>query len=31
VHELIKRFEKNFKQFEPYVHDKVKAAGIHAT
>jgi phosphoenolpyruvate carboxykinase (ATP) len=30
VHELTKRFEKNFKQFEPYVDDKVKAASIHA-
>jgi len=28
--ELTKRFETNFKQFEPYVGDAVKAAGIHA-
>ncbi|MCP4330435.1 MAG: phosphoenolpyruvate carboxykinase [Alphaproteobacteria bacterium] len=28
--ELTKRFETNFKQFEPYVDDGVKAAGIHA-
>ena len=28
--ELTKRFEVNFKQYEPYVGDSVKAAGIHA-
>ena len=28
--ELTKRFETNFKQFEPYVGDHVKAAGIFA-
>jgi len=28
--EVVKRFETNFKQFESYVDDKVKAAGIHA-
>ena len=28
--ELTKRFETNFKQFEPYVGDEVKAAGIYA-
>ena len=28
--ELTKRFEVNFKQFEPYVGDEVKAAGIYA-
>ena len=28
--ELTKRFEGNFKQFEPYVDDGVKAAGIYA-
>ena len=28
--ELTKRFEVNFKQFEPYVGDAVKAAGIKA-
>ncbi len=28
--EVAKRFENNFKQFESYVDDKVKAAGIHA-
>jgi phosphoenolpyruvate carboxykinase (ATP) len=27
---LAQRFEKNFKQFEDVVDDKVKAAGIHA-
>ena len=31
AHELTKRFEVNFKQFEPYVGDSVKAAGIYAT
>jgi phosphoenolpyruvate carboxykinase (ATP) len=29
--EVAKRFETNFKQFEPYVDEKVKAAAIHAT
>ncbi len=28
--ELSRRFETNFKQFEPYVSDAVKAAAIHA-
>ena len=28
--ELTKRFEQNFKKFEPYVGNDVKAAGIHA-
>ncbi len=28
--ELSQRFESNFKQFEPYVSDAVKAAAIHA-
>ncbi len=28
--DLTHRFEANFKQFEPYVGDEVKAAGIHA-
>ena len=28
--ELTKRFETNFKQFEPYVGAEVKAAGIHS-
>jgi phosphoenolpyruvate carboxykinase (ATP) len=28
--ELRKRFETNFKQFEPYVDDEVKAAGIYS-
>jgi phosphoenolpyruvate carboxykinase (ATP) len=28
--QLSARFEANFKQFEPYVSDAVKAAGIHA-
>jgi phosphoenolpyruvate carboxykinase (ATP) len=28
--ELSARFETNFKQFEPYVTDAVKAAAIHA-
>jgi len=28
--DLTQRFEANFKQFEDYVDDKVKAAGIHA-
>ena len=28
--ELTRRFESNFKQFEPYVDDSVLAAGIHA-
>ena len=28
--ELTKRFEVNFKQFEPYVGEEVKAAGIYA-
>ncbi|MBM3600843.1 MAG: phosphoenolpyruvate carboxykinase [Alphaproteobacteria bacterium] len=28
--EVTRRFESNFKQFESYVSDKVKAAGIHA-
>jgi phosphoenolpyruvate carboxykinase (ATP) len=28
--ELSVRFETNFKQFEPYVTDAVKAAAIHA-
>ena len=28
--ELSQRFETNFKQFEPYVSDAVKAAAIHA-
>jgi len=28
--ELTKRFEGNFKQFESYVDDGVKAAGIYA-
>jgi len=28
--ELTQRFERNFKQFEPYVGDAVKAAGIYA-
>ena len=28
--DLTKRFENNFKQFEPYVGDDVKAAAIHA-
>jgi phosphoenolpyruvate carboxykinase (ATP) len=28
--ELPARFETNFKQFEPYVTDAVKAAAIHA-
>ena len=31
AHELTKRFEVNFKQYEPYVGDSVKAAGIHAS
>ena len=30
AHELTKRFEANFKQFEPYVDDAVKGAGIKA-
>ncbi|MDF2095901.1 phosphoenolpyruvate carboxykinase [Aquibaculum arenosum] len=30
AHELTKRFEQNFKQFEAYVDDPVKAAGIYA-
>jgi len=29
--EVARRFETNFKQFEPYVDDKVKAAGIYAS
>jgi len=29
--QLSARFEANFKQFEPYVSDAVKAAGIHAS
>ncbi len=29
--EVAKRFEANFKQFEPHVDDQVKAAAIHAT
>ena len=29
--ELTRRFEVNFKQFEPYVGDSVKAAGIYAS
>ncbi|MHA1599984.1 MAG: phosphoenolpyruvate carboxykinase [Alphaproteobacteria bacterium] len=29
--QLSVRFEANFKQFEPYVSDAVKAAGIHAS
>ena len=28
--ELTKRFEANFKKFEPYVGSEVRAAGIHA-
>ena len=28
--ELTQRFESNFKQFEPYVGDDVKAAAIHS-
>ena len=28
--ELARRFEANFKQYEPFVDDAVKAAGIHA-
>ncbi|MGH8722306.1 MAG: hypothetical protein ACREU4_10000, partial [Burkholderiales bacterium] len=28
--ELTKRFESNFRRFEPYVDDTVKAAGINA-
>ena len=28
--ELTKRFEKNFKQFEAYVGEDIKAAAIHA-
>ena len=28
--DLTQRFEANFKQFEEYVDDKVKAAGVHA-
>ena len=31
AHQLSARFEANFKQFEPYVSDAVKAAGIHAS
>jgi len=30
AHDLTQRFEANFKQFESYVDDGVKAAGIHA-
>ena len=30
AHELTRRFETNFKQFEPFVADGVKAAGIYA-
>ena len=29
--ELTKRFEVNFRQFEPYVGEEIKAAGIYAT
>ncbi len=28
--DLTRRFEQNFKQFEPYVDDEIKAAGIYA-
>lgn len=28
--ELTRRFETNFKQFEPYVEAEVKAAGIYS-
>lgn len=31
AHQLSVRFEANFEQFEPYVSDAVKAAGIHAS
>jgi phosphoenolpyruvate carboxykinase (ATP) len=27
---VAKRFETNFKQFEPHVDDRVKSAAIHA-
>jgi phosphoenolpyruvate carboxykinase (ATP) len=30
AHDLTQRFEANFRQFEPYVDDDVKAAGIYA-
>ena len=30
AHELTRRFESNFKQFEPFVGDAVKAAGIYS-
>ena len=29
AHDLVKRFENNFKQFEPYVDEGVLAAGIY--
>ena len=30
VRDLTQRFEQNFKQFESYVDNEVKAAGIYA-
>ena len=30
AHELTRRFESNFKQFEPFVGEAVKAAGIYS-